>query len=156
MTAATPAPGPESTFRLMYRSHDLIPIDQRKRQLGTLFGAARSHNKSLGITGALLMSADHFVQVLEGEEDVVRGLYAAIAEDPRHDSVELLEDGMVPERVFARWSMARVGEDGEADVPLIAHTDGISPSAGRRITPEQEQVLAVMRSAATSADSSVG
>lgn len=38
-----------------------------------------------------------------------------------------------PGRVFGHWSMARVSEDGEPDIPLIAQTDGISPAAGRRI-----------------------
>ena len=37
--------------------------------------------------------------------------------------------------------MAKVAEDGEPDIPLIAHTDGISPAAGRGTTAEQEQVL---------------
>jgi hypothetical protein len=43
--------------------------------------------------------------------------------------------------------MARVSDDGERDIPLIAHTDGISPAAGRPTTPEQDEVLAVMRAA---------
>ena len=55
---------------------------------------------------------------------------------------------MVSGRVFGHWSMARVSEDGEPDIPLIAHTDGISPAAGRRISPEAAQVLDVMREAA--------
>jgi hypothetical protein len=43
--------------------------------------------------------------------------------------------------------MARVSDDGERDIPLIAHTDGISPAAGRPTTPEQDELLAVMRAA---------
>ena len=43
--------------------------------------------------------------------------------------------------------MARVAEDGEADIPLIAHTDGIAPAAGHRITPAQESVLSYLREA---------
>lgn len=50
--------------------------------------------------------------------------------------------------MFARWSMARVAADGESDIPLIAHTDGISPAAGRGTTPEQDRLLATMRAAA--------
>lgn len=154
MTDAAKSAGAESTFRLMYRSHNLIPPDRLKKELGALFSQARSNNKRQGISGALLLDGEHYVQVLEGEEALVRGLYEHIATDERHDSVALLETGTVEAGVFSRWSMARVGEGDEADIPLIAHTDGISPAAGRRTTPDQEAVLEVMRSAARSSTSS--
>lgn len=151
MTDTPEVPGAEGTFRLMYRSRNLIPPDRVKKELGTLFGVARSNNKAQHISGALLLDGEHYVQVLEGEEGLVRELYEHIAKDERHDSVALLESGPVEARVFSRWSMAKVGEGDEADIPLIAHTDGISPAAGRRTTPEQEAVLDVMRAAAASA-----
>ena len=81
MTDPTPSSAPEQTFRLMYRSRDLIPADRRKVELGHLFTEARSNNKKLGITGALLLSEDRFVQVLEGEEDAVRTLFTHIERD---------------------------------------------------------------------------
>ena len=143
-----PAAGDGPTFRLMYRSHDLIPADRRKVELGALFSSARSNNKRNDITGALLLSDEVFVQTLEGEEALVRRLYRRIQHDSRHDEVELLEAGDVEGRVFARWAMAKVAGDGEPDIPLIAHVDGISPAAGRGTTADQEQVLDVMRRAA--------
>ena len=51
------------------------------------------------------------------------------------------------QRVFGRWAMARVSAEGEPDIPLIAHRDGISPAASRGTTPDQEAVLDVMRQA---------
>lgn len=140
----------EDTFRLIYRSRNQIPADQRKVELGTLFGKARSNNKKHGITGALLVFGDTFVQALEGDESVVRDLFATIEKDYRHDSVALVETGDVPERVFSKWSMARVSEDGAPDIALIAHVDGIHRAATRNTTPEQETVLDVMREAARS------
>lgn len=148
MTDMASGVGPEIAFRLIYRSRSRIPPEGRKQALGTLFSVARSSNKKRGVTGALLCTDDCFVQVLEGDEDVVRGLYAHIAADPRHDSVELLESESVEGRVFSRWAMAKVAEDGEPDIPLIAHRDGISPSAGHRTLPEQERLLDLMRAAA--------
>lgn len=155
MSAPTPRSGDENVYRLMYRSRNRIPEDQRKKELGTLFTAARSNNKAQGITGALLLSGDWFVQVLEGREEAVRALFSSIERDPRHAEVTLLEGRPVPERVFARWAMARVSDDGERDIPLIAHTDGISPAAGRPTTPEQDELLAVMRAALRSATPAV-
>src|SRR5205823_2953007 len=72
------AQDPGSVFRLMYRSHSLIPAGGRKAELGLLFTQARSQNKARGLTGALLVSDDWFVQVLEGEEQTVRALFARI------------------------------------------------------------------------------
>jgi Sensors of blue-light using FAD len=137
-------------FRLVYRSQSLIPADERRTELGLLFTDARARNKRRGISGALLLSDDWFVQALEGDERVVRSLYARIENDRRHHAVELLEQGLVPGRVFARWAMARVGDDG--DLPLIAHADGISVAAPRdRTTASQEEVLARMREAGRAA-----
>jgi Sensors of blue-light using FAD len=138
------------TFRLIYRSRNLIPDDQRKAELGTLFGQARSNNKKQGITGALLLSDEWFVQTLEGDEDAVRTLFAHIEKDPRHDSVSVIETGSA-ERVFAKWAMAKVAADGERDIALIAHVDGIHRAAPHRTTDGQEAVLDVMRDAARGA-----
>ena len=147
-TTAGTGEDPGETFRLMYLSHDLIDREERKRALGALFSQARSNNKKRDVTGALLVSGDIFIQTLEGEESVVRQVYETIRQDPRHDGVELLETSTVPERVFGHWSMARVSEDGEPDIPLIAHTDGIAPAAGRRKSAAADEVLDVMRQAA--------
>jgi Sensors of blue-light using FAD len=149
-----PAPGP--VFRLMYRSRDRIPAAQRKQELGRLFTEARRNNKDRQITGALLVLGDWFVQVLEGDEDAVRGLYARIERDVRHERVTLLETEPAGGRVFARWAMARVSDEADQpDIPLIAHTDGISRAAGRPTTPEQDQLLDVMRDAVRAASQTV-
>jgi Sensors of blue-light using FAD len=156
------APGPDSAdpgradpdradpgravFRLIYRSRDLIPLDTRKTELGTLFSEARSNNKKQDITGALLVHGDWFAQVLEGSEAPIRTLFARIEQDGRHDNVSVIASGPA-ERVFGRWSMARVSADGEPDIPMIAHRDGIAPAAGRGTTAAQEAVLDVLRQA---------
>ena len=146
MTEAAQAPEADGVFRLIYRSRNLIPPDDRRTELGSLFSAARSNNKKQKITGALLVHGDWFAQVLEGDEAPVRALFARIEQDGRHDRVSVLEAGSA-QRVFGRWAMARVSAEGEPDIPLIAHRDGISPAAGRGTTPDQEAVLDVMRQA---------
>jgi hypothetical protein len=65
-------------FRLIYRSRSRVGAAERKHQLGEIFSVARSSNKKLGVTGALLITDDEFVQTLEGAEPVVRELYAKI------------------------------------------------------------------------------
>ena len=146
-TSGTPTSSTGSTFRLMYRSRNMIPPDQRKAELGTLFSTARSNNKKQQITGALLIFGDWFAQVLEGAEAPIRALFATIERDPRHENISVIQSGPAGDRVFSRWSMARVSVDGEPDIRLIAHTDGIAPAMDRGSTPEQEAVLDVMRAA---------
>ena len=143
----TAAGDPGPVFRLIYRSHSRIGAADRKYQLGEIFSVARSSNKKLGVTGALLITDDEFVQALEGPEPVVRELYTKINKDKRHEHVELLESGDVSGRVFGRWAMAKVAADGEPDIPLLTNVDkgGISPAQPRPGTEAQETVLAVMR-----------
>lgn len=149
MEETAPASGPDQVFRLIYRSKNRIPPADRKITLGAVFSKSRSNNKGKHITGALLVSGDWFAQVLEGNESLVRELYGKIEADARHDHITLLETRAAVNRIFSRWAMARVAEDGESDIPLIAHADGISPAAGHRTTPEQESVLGFMREALT-------
>jgi len=137
-------------FRLIYRSHNRIPAAQRKSEHGAIFSVARSQNKKADITGALLISGDWFVQALEGDEPAVKALYDHISKDRRHERVSVIDEQDVEERVFSRWSMARVSEDGEPDIPLLMNVDkgGASPAAPRPTTPEQDAVLDRMREAA--------
>ena len=143
----TAAGDPGPVFRLIYRSRSRIGAADRKHQLGEIFSVARSSNKKLGVTGALLITDDEFVQALEGPEPVVRELYTKINKDKRHEHVELLESGDVSGRVLGRWAMAKVAADGEPDIPLLTNVDkgGISPAQPRPGTEAQETVLAVMR-----------
>jgi hypothetical protein len=151
MVDSSAAP-PETTFRLVYRSHMRIAPDGRKAELGAIFSAARSNNKRLGVTGALLVCEDFFVQTLEGDETVVRDLHDRIHRDARHERVAIISDDPAAARVFGRWSMARIGDEDEPDIPLLMNRDkgGISPAAGRPTTPEQDAVLGEMREAARS------
>lgn len=135
------------TFRLIYRSHMRIAENRRKATLGNIFSVARSNNKKLDITGALLITDESFVQALEGDQAAVRRLYGVIVKDVRHERVELLDEQYVGERVFGHWSMAQVGAEGQADIPLLMNRDkgGISRAAGRPTTDDQEGVLDFMR-----------
>lgn len=147
MTATADADaGP--VFRLIYRSESRIPAEQGKTELGEIFTVARRKNRGLGVTGALLMSGDVFVQALEGQETVVRDLYTRIAEDERHAELSIVEEGTVGTRTFGRWAMAQVGAGGRADLRLVSNAKkGVIVTAGTdgSVTAEQEAVLAVMR-----------
>jgi hypothetical protein len=139
----------EPVFRLIYVSHSLIAPERRRTGLGDIFTTARRKNRDLGVTGALIVAGDAFAQVLEGEEPVVRELYATITEDDRHDGLAVLEEQHVAGRTFGRWAMAKVAEDGGADIRLLSNAQkGVIVAARATdptVTPAQEEVLAFMR-----------
>jgi len=134
-------------YRLIYRSHSVIPADDRKKVHGEIFSVARSNNTKTSVTGALLVYEDWFAQTLEGDESVVGDLFAKIERDERHENVEILETATVTDRVFGRWAMAKVAEHGEPDIPLIANRSGITVATPRGSTPDAERVLDLMRGA---------
>ena len=142
----------QSVFRLVYRSQSRIDADESKTELGGIFTTARQNNKRLGITGALVITDDAFAQALEGDEAAVRGLYETIRQDPRHGNVTLIEAGTVDGRVFGRWAMAKVAEDGGPDIRVLSNAGKgtlVLASPDGHVTPEQETVLAGMRESIT-------
>jgi hypothetical protein len=146
---------PSPVFRLIYSSHSLLAPDESRGELGAIFTAARRNNKALGITGALLISGRAFAQALEGEERAVRDLYGRIERDPRHERVTVLREGEVDGRVFGRWAMAKVAEDGGPDLRLLSHAArGQIVAAGPdpHVSPEQEHIIGFMRESLADAE----
>jgi hypothetical protein len=91
-------------FQLLYistASRPMLRIDVEQ----ILFTARRYNDKS-GVTGMLISSPSHFMQVLEGDEAVVRQVYERICEDPRHRAHVILRETDVAERQFGEWTMA--------------------------------------------------
>ncbi|MFD2937507.1 BLUF domain-containing protein [Spirosoma flavum] len=77
----------------------------QEEELLSLLAHSRSQNSQVGITGALLYVKGNFVQVLEGDKQVVKDLYVCIAQDPRHTNVSLAINRPITQRLFATWSM---------------------------------------------------
>lgn len=93
-----------SVYQVLYRSRATVPLSEEEMQ--QLLDASRRYNVENRVTGLLLYSAGHFVQVLEGPEEAVRDLYATIQQDARHTQVVTVSAGPTAERHFAGWSMA--------------------------------------------------
>ena len=90
-------------FHLLYVSVAKKPCSDAA--LLSLLTQARRSNLGLGITGFLLYQPDAFMQVLEGEEAAVRGLYGLIRHDVRHHDVVALVAKTILTRQFSDWSM---------------------------------------------------
>jgi len=94
-------------FRLIYKSRSSEPIDWAF--VNSLVSTSEIKNKEAGITGVLLATRTHFLQVIEGDFDEVNRLFLSIARDPRHDEVQLVSFGCVESRLFGGWAMHSVG-----------------------------------------------
>ncbi len=90
-------------FHLVYASSALQPFT--KPELQALLEQARQKNAKLGLTGMLLYKDGNFMQVLEGEKEVVTTLTTTIERDPRHKGVLILLRGTSEERLFPNWTM---------------------------------------------------
>ncbi len=144
----TQAVSAEPCYRLIYRSHSLLPATGRSggnAGLVDILRVARTKNAALGVTGALMLYDDWFAQVLEGPKDVVESLFAWIRTDSRHDAVRLDYADPVSRRLFDKWAMAVVAEHHEPDAPLVATTGGLAQGAPWKVSLEQEAVLTRLR-----------
>ena len=92
-------------FQLIYRSK--ASTYYHDDDLALLLRQCRTKNIEKQVTGLLLYGYGNFVQLLEGQDHVVRDLYNnRIVGDPRHRDPVVLHQGYVPKRLFKDWSMA--------------------------------------------------
>lgn len=101
MPADSSKPG---VFQLRYIStlSDGVGTDEVPR----ILEAARRINRRNGVTGLLLFNGERFLQILEGDEQVVRATFERISGDPRHRGIAVLGTTFSPVRAFAEWDMA--------------------------------------------------
>lgn len=92
------------TYQIAYSSRATEPMTAVS--LEKILADARAGNRARNITGALICVDDVFLQVLEGDRDVVRAVMANIARDSRHGSVKVFHEAEVDAPTFGSWSMA--------------------------------------------------
>ena len=110
MGCATSAPSDAGRYFQMVYASALATSEERAAEdiLAAIIASSLRNNPALGITGMLYYDRTSMgvVQVLEGPEAAVRGLYAKILKDPRHNGCELLSERTVKQRTHADFGMA--------------------------------------------------
>lgn len=91
-------------YELIYRS-DAVPNISEK-DIENILSTARDFNKANEITGCLLFNNNQFLQLLEGEFDIVMALYDRIKKDPRNRNHMTLQMRETDYRVYPNWTMA--------------------------------------------------
>ncbi len=102
-------------FYLIYVSSAVKLMDDD--ELLFLLAQSREKNIRLGITGMLLYKAGNFMQMLEGEKQVVLEIYDTIIKDDRHKDVITIITGDIKERNFENWTMGFCNMEKAGDFP---------------------------------------
>ena len=92
---------------LIYRSHckglanwDLVE---------SILDSSNRNNPANGITGVLVVTETHFLQVLEGPFKPLNATFERIARDTRHEEIQLISFKEITEKRFADWAMHGIG-----------------------------------------------
>lgn len=120
-------------FHIAYASS--ATAEFTKPQLRALLERSREKNHRLAVTGLLLYRGGNFLQVLEGDEPVVRELYDTIRRDPRHKDHYTLFEEAIDAREFPDWSMAFQDLDGGDEGGIPGYSDFLNSAwtAGRQL-----------------------
>ncbi|HET8858931.1 BLUF domain-containing protein [Marivirga sp.] len=76
-----------------------------EKEIEDILEACKRNNPDLGITGALLYSDEKFLQLVEGENSTIMGLYDKIKQDKRHENCVMLSYMPIKEKSFPSWHM---------------------------------------------------
>jgi hypothetical protein len=129
-------------YSLTYVSSAVVPFTTQA--LRDLLSQCCKHNERDGITGMLLYKDGNFMQVLEGEESMVRSAHLRIHSDPRHRGLITMLKDPIAERQFPQSPMgfrdlsanARASSDGYGDflnTPLPDYPRDAPPSRVMRL-----------------------
>ena len=91
-------------FQLTY--HSVAKPDITIEDVRNIMEVANKKNKELGITGCLIYHNKFFLQILEGEKEIVQEIFDTIKLDDRNDQVTLLSTDQSENRLFKEWAMA--------------------------------------------------
>lgn len=89
--------------RLIYSSHAMPNFNYQ--DLKEIMDVSNKNNRLSGLTGILCYCDCMFLQVLEGNCEVVSRTYHRIATDKRHHTPTLIECVPIESRIFGNWSM---------------------------------------------------
>ncbi len=94
-------------YRLIYKSRAVQDLNWE--MVEPILHHSEANNALAGITGFLLASRTHFLQVIEGTFEDINATYLRIARDTRHEQIQLLFYEVIDARLFEAWAMKGIG-----------------------------------------------
>jgi len=92
-----------------------------KRNLLDLLHTSRGYNTIDNITGVLMHRDGYFLQIIEGEQDVIEDLFQRLNNDTRHKNIKMILDRSIESRLFSNWAMGCA----DFDEPELSMLPGI-------------------------------
>lgn len=72
--------------------------------------AALKANAASGLTGCIIFTGQHFLQVIEGLQEDVEDTFGRISRDTRHTDVRVLSEGPIEARDFPEMAITSGGD----------------------------------------------
>ena len=94
-------------YRLIYKSKSSQPIEWQT--IENILHASEKSNDEHEISGLLLSTNTHFLQVIEGKYEDVNDIFMKIAKDDRHSEIKLICFEVIDARLFSGWGMRGIG-----------------------------------------------
>ena len=94
-------------YRIIYKSRSKVPLSWDL--IRNILHTSEAYNESHGITGVLLASNTHYLQVLEGNYEDVNEAFMRIVRDERHTDIRLVGFSVIDARLFGGWGMRGIG-----------------------------------------------
>jgi hypothetical protein len=92
-------------------------------ELNGFLATIRRKNLVQNITGLLLYSDEVFIQIIEGEKDMIHHLFKLISQDPRHFNMVKLIEEPISKRAFPSWSMGFRKLDKSNKASIVRYSD---------------------------------
>lgn len=93
--------------RLIYKSRSAKEIDWDF--VKEISDKSYENNSLVDVSGVLLASRSHFLQVLEGRFEDVNTVFRRIVRDDRHAEMTLIAFTTIDARLFSEWGMRGIG-----------------------------------------------
>jgi FAD-dependent sensor of blue light len=117
----------KSLISLIYASRSTECFHEH--EIPDLLQQVRIANAKQEFTGMLLYICGSFLQVLEGQPEMVDAVFSRILADKRHTQITLIARESIPERAFEGWTMMHKTLDPAEAGELIGEADYfISPT----------------------------
>ena len=131
----------EPLLQLTYISD--IPSSLTASDIAAIHQQANRNNQQLGLTGLLLHTGRHFMQLLEGPAPLVRSRFAIIAADPRHQQVRLISERSIASRQFPNGHLGLkrlLDQDEDADLTAVINLYGQQ----QHFSPQHAEAIALL------------
>ncbi len=106
--------------RIVYFSEATNPLSER--ELLDLLHESRAYNSIDEIYGFLFYQAPYFLQIIEGETELLNDLFSKIKKDKRHSIIKIIFQDSISNYLFSNWSMGCV----DFNNPRLSFIPGIS------------------------------